>query len=183
MAKGPVDAILLGTPEDHDFGFDSEVHVLAVDDSILDRKVIERLLHTSSYKVTTVDSGNKALEVLGIEGSRINISLIITDYSMPGMSGYDLLKRVKGSSALKEIPVVIMSSENIPNRIQRCLDEGAEEFIMKPVQMADVKRLKEHIRTPSSTYCKNISGVSCSKRKLESQDDQKHSSERQHRRD
>eukprot|EP00250_Pteridium_aquilinum_P009644 c18822_g1_i1 orf=543-980(+) len=119
----------------------AEVHVLAVDDSVLDRKVIERLLRTSSYKVTTVDSGNKALEVLGIEGSQgavcINISLIITDYSMPGMTGYDLLRKVKETSALKEIPVVIMSSENVPNRIKRCLDEGAEEFIMKPVQMAD----------------------------------------------
>ncbi|KAI5070125.1 hypothetical protein GOP47_0014468 [Adiantum capillus-veneris] len=144
----------------------TEVHVLAVDDSVLDRKMIERLLRTSSYKVTTVDSGNKALEVLGIEGSlglQINISLIITDYCMPGMTGYELLKRIKETSALKEIPVVIMSSENVPNRIQRCLEEGAKEFIMKPVQLADVERLKSHIQ--STCHIDQPSSL-CNKRKF-----------------
>ncbi|MCO5568260.1 hypothetical protein L7F22_021957 [Adiantum nelumboides] len=147
----------------------TEVHVLAVDDSVLDRKMIERLLRTSSYKVTTVDSGNKALEVLGIEGSlglQINISLIITDYCMPGMTGYDLLKRIKETSALKEIPVVIMSSENVPNRIQRCLEEGAKEFIMKPVQLADVERLKLHIHSAQNTC--HVDQPICNKRKYSS---------------
>ncbi|KAH7521587.1 hypothetical protein FEM48_Zijuj07G0049100 [Ziziphus jujuba var. spinosa] len=49
-----------------------------------------------------------------LQGSKVN--LIMTDYCMPGMSGYDLLKRVKGSS-WKDVPVVIMSSENVPSRI------------------------------------------------------------------
>jgi two-component response regulator (ARR-A family) len=43
-------------------------HVLAVDDSLPDRKLIEMLLKTSSFHVTTVDSGSKALEFLGIHG-------------------------------------------------------------------------------------------------------------------
>ncbi|XP_015158437.1 two-component response regulator ORR4-like [Solanum tuberosum] len=42
-----------------------------------------------------------------------NTNLIITDYCISRMTGYDLLKRVKGSSNLKEIPVVIVSSENV----------------------------------------------------------------------
>nr|GMD67054.1 two-component response regulator ARR17 [Ipomoea batatas] len=91
-------------------------HVLAVDDSSVDRKLIERLLATSSCKVTTAENGQRALEFLGLQ-SKVN--LIITDYCMPGMTGYDLLKRVKGSSDLKEIPVVIVSSENVPTRIKK----------------------------------------------------------------
>ena len=51
------------------------------------------------------------------------MNLIITDYCMPGMTGYDLLRRVKGSSSLKDIPVVIMSSENVPARISRRMPE------------------------------------------------------------
>jgi len=82
-------------------------HVLAVDDSLLDRKLIERLLKTSSFQVTTVDSGSKALEFLGIHGEdssppvsdadqlEVAVNLIITDYCMPGMTGYDLLKKIK----------------------------------------------------------------------------------------
>nr|CAB3502898.1 unnamed protein product [Digitaria exilis] len=106
-------------------------HVLAVDDSLPDRKLIERLLKTSSFQVTTVDSGSKALEFLRIHHDsstpislqedqlEVAVNLIITDYCMPGMTGYDLLKKIKESSSLRDIPVVIMSSENIPSRINR----------------------------------------------------------------
>ncbi|KAG2594235.1 two-component response regulator ORR4-like [Panicum virgatum] len=134
-------------------------HVLAVDDSLIDRKLIEMLLKNSSYQVTTVDSGSKALELLGLrdeaaessspssspDHQEIAVNLIITDYCMPGMTGYDLLRRVKGSSSLKDIPVVIMSSENVPARINRCLEDGAEEFFLKPVKLADMKKLKSHL--------------------------------------
>uniref|UniRef100_A0A5B7B2D0 Putative Type-a response regulator n=1 Tax=Davidia involucrata TaxID=16924 RepID=A0A5B7B2D0_DAVIN len=140
---------------------ESQFHVLAVDDSIIDRKLIERLLKTSSYQVTTVDSGSKALEFLGLHEDdqsypnqpsvspnnhqEVEVNLIITDYCMPGMTGYDLLKKIKESSSLKNIPVVIMSSENVPSRINRCLDEGAEEFFLKPVRLSDVNKLRPHM--------------------------------------
>ncbi|KAJ6811306.1 two-component response regulator ORR9 [Iris pallida] len=137
-----------------------QFHVLAVDDSLIDRKLIERLLKTSSYQVTTVDSGSKALEFLGLhhdekpnpppDQNEVEVNLIITDYCMPGMTGYDLLKKIKESSSLKDIPVVIMSSENVPSRINRqgtkiCLEEGAEEFLLKPVKLSDMSRLRPHI--------------------------------------
>ncbi|PIA62297.1 hypothetical protein AQUCO_00200355v1 [Aquilegia coerulea] len=131
---------------------DQELHVLAVDDSLVDRKVIERLLKISSCKVTVVDSGRRALQYLGLDGDKnsvgfngLKVNLIITDYWMPGMTGYELLKKIKESSTFKEIPVVIMSSENVLPRINRCLEEGAEEFIVKPVKLSDVKRLKDYI--------------------------------------
>lgn len=140
---------------------DSKFHVLAVDDSVIDRKLIERLLKTSSYQVTTVDSGSKALEFLGYDPGNnsipsvssnhhhhhqeVDVNLVITDYCMPEMTGYDLLKKIKGSTALRNIPVVIMSSENVPARINRCLEEGAEEFFLKPVRLSDVNRLRPHM--------------------------------------
>ncbi|OAY47707.1 two-component response regulator ARR5 isoform X2 [Manihot esculenta] len=129
-----------------------ELHVLAVDDSLVDRKVIERLLKISSCKVTAVESGTRALQFLGLDGDKssvgfsdLKVNLIMTDYSMPGMTGYELLKKIKESSAFREIPVVIMSSENILARIDRCLEEGAEEYLVKPVKLSDVKRLKDFI--------------------------------------
>ncbi|KAL0555059.1 hypothetical protein IC582_008991 [Cucumis melo] len=146
---------------------DSQFHVLAVDDSLIDRKLIERLLKTSSYQVTTVDSGSKALEFLGLiqehqptnfksssnssfsssnnHHQEVEVNLIITDYCMPGMTGFDLLKKVKESTSRRNIPVVIMSSENVPSRINRCLEEGAEEFFLKPVRLCDVNKLKPHM--------------------------------------
>ncbi|KAL5214937.1 hypothetical protein ABZP36_004089 [Zizania latifolia] len=123
----------------------NEMHVLAVDDSSVDRAVIAKILRSSKYRVTTVESATRALELLCL-GLVPNVNMIITDYWMPGMTGYELLKRVKESSKLKEIPVVIMSSENVPNRISRCLEEGAEDFLLKPVRPSDVSRLCSRIR-------------------------------------
>ncbi|XP_039058141.1 two-component response regulator ARR5-like isoform X1 [Hibiscus syriacus] len=135
-----------------------EVHVLAVDDSLVDRKVIERLLRISSCKVTAVDSGIRALQFLGLDEEKnsnalndLKVDLIITDYCMPEMTGYELLKKVKESSAFREIPVVIMSSENVLARIDRCLEEGAEDFIVKPVKLSDVKRIKDYMTREGET--------------------------------
>lgn len=153
-------------------------HVLAVDDSLLDRKLLERLLKVSSYKVTCVESGDEALKYLGLVDNDVDknspasssssssnspqsppqevlkVNLIMTDYCMPGMSGYDLLKRVKGSS-WKDVPVVIMSSENVPSRITKCLEGGAEEFLLKPLQLSDLKNLENYLLKTLDQSCQS----------------------------
>ncbi|XP_034703281.1 two-component response regulator ARR17 isoform X2 [Vitis riparia] len=134
-----------------DYG--DEPHVLAVDDNLIDRKLIEKLLKNFSCRVTTAENGLRALEYLGLgdnqqtthKASVSKVNLIITDYCMPGMTGYELLKRVK-SSILKEVPVVIMSSENIPTRINKCLEEGAQMFMLKPLKQSDVKKLRCYLK-------------------------------------
>ncbi|KAG6508272.1 hypothetical protein ZIOFF_033646 [Zingiber officinale] len=68
-----------------------------------------------------VNSGTKALELLGMEP---NVNMIITDNWMPKMTGYELLKRIKESSKTREIPVIIMSIENVPNQINRYLKKS-----------------------------------------------------------
>ncbi|KAH9767544.1 Two-component response regulator ARR17 [Citrus sinensis] len=130
-------------------------HVLAVDDSIVDRKIVENLLKNSACKVTTAENGMRALEFLGLvdeqeqqnnlnsNGTKVN--LVITDYCMPGMTGYELLKKIKESSVMKEVPVVVVSSENIPTRINECLEEGAQMFMLKPLKPSDVKKLTGHL--------------------------------------
>ncbi|KAL8154339.1 hypothetical protein V2J09_012099 [Rumex salicifolius] len=138
-------------------------HVLAVDDTSTDRKLIERILNASAFHVTVVDSGSKALEFLGLNDDddeeeerfpikpRPAVDMIITDYSMPEMTGFDLLRRIKlplcgnKSESLRGIPVVILSSENTPARINRCLEEGAEEFLLKPVRLSDVDKIKPYL--------------------------------------
>ncbi|EFH52623.1 predicted protein [Arabidopsis lyrata subsp. lyrata] len=128
---------------------EEELHVLAVDDNLIDRKFLERILKISSCKVTTAENGLRALEYLGLgdpqQTNVMKVNLIITDYCMPGMTGFELLKKVKESSNLKEVPVVILSSENIPTRINKCLASGAQMFMQKPLKLSDVEKLKCHL--------------------------------------
>ncbi|KAJ4720237.1 Two-component response regulator like [Melia azedarach] len=133
-------------------------HVLAVDDSIVDRKLVETLLKNFSCKVTTAENAMRALEVLGLvdeqqkslDSTDSKVNLVITDYCMPGMTGYELLKKIKESSVMKEVPVVVMSSENIPTRINECLQEGAKMFVLKPLKPSDVKKLTGHLMIEES---------------------------------
>ncbi|KAJ8449147.1 hypothetical protein Cgig2_004202 [Carnegiea gigantea] len=129
-----------------------EFHVLAVDDSFVDRKVIERLLKISSCKVTVVDSGKRALQFLGLDEERSSaesnrkfssvllLSIVVSVFSV--------LKQE--SSMFREVPVVIMSSENILTRIARCMEKGAKEYIVKPVKLSDVNRLRAFIMASHS---------------------------------
>ncbi|CAL9763515.1 unnamed protein product [Musa acuminata subsp. burmannicoides] len=130
------------------------VRVLVVDDSPVDRKIVEMLLRRSEgiFDVVSVDSGKKAMEVLGlneIEAKPPNhddqkIDIVLTDYCMPEMTGLDLLKAVKANSSSRSIPVVMMSSENDSERISSCRAIGAEDFILKPLQVKDVQRLRTY---------------------------------------
>lgn len=131
------------------------VRVLVVDDSPVDRRIVELLLGNykgggAAFHVTAVDSGKKAMELLGLKGSssaaananELTVDIVLTDYCMPEMTGYDLLKAIKALSSPNPIPVVVMSSENEPQRISRCLTAGAEDFILKPLKTKDVQRLR-----------------------------------------
>uniref|UniRef100_A0A0A9FXQ9 RR7 n=1 Tax=Arundo donax TaxID=35708 RepID=A0A0A9FXQ9_ARUDO len=153
------------------------VRVLVVDDSPVDRKVVELLLRNhkggpAPFQVTAVDSGKKAMELLGLKGqgkldssavdaNELAVDIVLTDYCMPEMTGYDLLKAIKALSSQNPIPVVIMSSENEPQRISRCLTAGAEDFILKPLKSKDVQRLRNcsNARSPedAGAQCESFS--------------------------
>ncbi|URE13309.1 REC [Musa troglodytarum] len=153
-----------------------EVRVLVVDDSPVDRRIVEGLLKKSGamFQVTSVDSGKRAMEVLGlsedktkspvVDGQKVDI--ILTDYCMPEMTGYDLLKAVKERSCKKPIPVIVMSSENEPQRINRCRAIGAEDFIIKPLQTNDVLRLRSYARTGPPPPPPSSSSKAGTKRKM-----------------
>ena len=67
--------------------------------------------------------------------------IIILDLQLPDMNGYQALKEIKGSGKLRRIPVVIHSSCQDLNAIQRCLEAGAMAFFDKPVRLDQLKNL------------------------------------------
>ncbi|KAJ8450297.1 hypothetical protein Cgig2_004754 [Carnegiea gigantea] len=140
--------------QNHD---NSGFHVLAVDDSLIDRKMLEKLLTLSSYHVTCVESGDKALEYLGLVDHSPHIDQdhdadddhhdSTIHHSHPSADD----PHHQDGSFRKDVPVVVMSSENVPSRIHMCLEEGAEEFLLKPVRLSDLKKLHPHILKSTTT--------------------------------
>ncbi|KAF8653505.1 hypothetical protein HU200_062256 [Digitaria exilis] len=90
-------------------------HVLIVDDARVDRLVASRVLESCNIRVTVVEGPMQALRFLAKEQ---DVQLILTDYSMPDMTGYDLLVEVKNSPRLNHIPVVITCTDYVDETVQ-----------------------------------------------------------------
>jgi DNA-binding response OmpR family regulator len=79
----------------------------------------------------------------GMEGMRWldeghSVDLIIADLNMPNLGGKEFLQTVRASSFYKNIPVVILSAENDSHERIDCLNKGADDFIEKPFNPAEV---------------------------------------------
>ena len=114
----------------------SRFAVLLVEDDPLHARIIARILSKSAAaEVAVASSGEEAVERLcqvdQSDGSDSVPNLIVLDLRLPGMSGLDVLVRIKSDRQLRRTPVVILSSSDEPLEIERCFDAGANAFVTK----------------------------------------------------
>ena len=115
-------------------------NVLIVDDSNTMRAVIKKVISISGFKMDQcIEAGNgkKALDVLTDNW----VDVIISDINMPEMNGFELLKKLKEDDLLKNIPVILISTESSEKRMQDAFDMGAKGFIKKPFTPEAVKKI------------------------------------------
>lgn len=106
-----------------------DVQILVIDDEAPNRLLISRQLQRDGYQVATASSGAEGLAYL----DHHNVSLIFLDLLMPEMSGYEVLGHLKADPNLAAISVVIVSAIDDLKEIVRCLEMGADDYILKPV--------------------------------------------------
>jgi CheY-like chemotaxis protein len=126
--------------------------VLIVDDSISVRKALERLLAARNMEILVSESGEQAMEVLAAHTP----DLIVADVVMPGMSGFDLCRRVKLDARLGNVPVLLISGIVNPEVQAQASDAGALDIIKKPFMPNDVlplidRALASVVSKPSTT--------------------------------
>jgi two-component system chemotaxis response regulator CheY len=111
----------------------SRFHILVVDDLALIRHIIVALLDTLGYtKVTEAEHGEHALELLRSSmTSDAAIDIVITDWNMPVMDGLALLKTIRSSPDLRDLPVLMITSETEQHNIAAALEAGVDGFIAK----------------------------------------------------
>jgi len=106
--------------------------VAVVDDEDFNRKTIGRILKKQDIIATELGSGEELLDFVLVKGSRPD--LILLDIMMPGMDGFEVLKRLQqGMTEGDRIPVVFLTGESRDEVETRGLRMGAEDFIRKPV--------------------------------------------------
>jgi len=111
-----------------------QMTALVVDDSPLSLSYLEGLLLDQHYEVVTAGDGNEALAA--IKAHRIDI--VFLDLVMPGMSGFEVCEQIKKNPATKSIPVVLVSTLSEREDRIKGLDAGADEFLTKPVDEAEL---------------------------------------------
>ena len=105
-----------------------DTHILVVDDSSVNRKILKVQLENRGFQVTAVGDGQDALDIV----QKQSFDLILLDIIMPRISGYEVLELLKAHPVHRHIPVVVVSSvENIES-VVRCIKLGAEDYLIKP---------------------------------------------------
>lgn len=103
--------------------------LLIADDEATNVKTLLHIFDSASYHVLEAYSGMQALEVLN---KNRDISLVLLDTAMPGMSGYEVCRRIRAQHSLYELPVLLFITRHAPQDIEEVFASGANDFLVKP---------------------------------------------------
>jgi len=104
--------------------------ILIVDDSSVIRKIIKATADVLQMDSIEAQDGIEALEILS--KSYKEIKLVLLDWNMPEMSGYDVLVEIKNDIKLKHIPVMMVTTEGQKTNIVAAIKAGAANYLTKP---------------------------------------------------
>jgi len=107
-------------------------HILVVDDEPLNLEIIAEFLADEGYLLDLVASAERAWERLEANAS---YDLAILDRMMPGMSGMDLLKKMKADSRFCAIPVIMQTAACHPQQIKEGFEAGVFYYLSKPFEL------------------------------------------------
>jgi len=106
--------------------------VLVADDNEVSRDVLRRILQREGHHVTFACDGSEAMEL--VENQEFD--LVLLDFLMPGLNGYQVLQRLKASERLRHTPVILVSALDTMRDVVPCIELGADDFLTKPVDLA-----------------------------------------------
>jgi phosphoserine phosphatase RsbU/P len=110
------------------------VKILVADDDLVQRRLLERTLKGWSYSVQTVVNGEEAWEVLS---SATPPPMAMLDWMMPELTGLDVCRRLRESGRTPY--VILLTSKNRTEDLVAALDSGADDFIAKPFDPAELR--------------------------------------------
>lgn len=103
---------------------------LVIDDSRAIRRILVKTLKELDIEVVEAAHGQEALDKL--ESGEATVDLIMVDWNMPEMNGYDFIVAVRGKEQFSEIPIMMVTTESEMSQMTRAIEAGATEYLMKP---------------------------------------------------
>jgi CheY-like chemotaxis protein len=103
--------------------------ILVVDDFASIRDFVCETLQRKGYETVGASNGNEAFQLLSDKPA---VNLVLTDYNMPGCTGFELLKKIKSTPAVSHVPVIFLTTESSPDKMRSAKDAGLTAWIKKP---------------------------------------------------
>lgn len=119
----------------------SAVLIMIVEDSPTQAVRLQFTLEENGFQTVAARNGTHALDLL----QSTRPTLIISDVVMPEMDGYQLCRRIKNNQALKDIPVILLTSLSDPQEVIKALECGADNFVTKPYTNPFIISRVQHI--------------------------------------
>lgn len=108
--------------------------ILVVDDAANQANLCKTVLEDEGYPgVNVCYSGGEAIDILNAHGK--DFHLVFLDWRMDGLSGLDILRFIKNNDHTRHIHVVMITGENHPRSIQAALEDGVDDYIVKPLDI------------------------------------------------
>lgn len=121
----------------------NEYSILAVDDTDIILELLRVRLEPEGYLVTTASNGEDAKKLI----NEAQFDLILLDIEMPDISGIELLKYIKQGDTNANTSVFMLTAQNDSEHVRTCLENGAEDYILKPFNAVSIKqRIWKHFQ-------------------------------------
>ena len=115
---------------------DANMKILVVDDFATMRKIIRNLLKELGYSnVEEAEDGAIALEKLKAGG----FDFVITDWNMPNMPGIELLKAIRQTDGIKDLPILMVTAEAEKDKVVAAVQAKVNNYVVKPFTAAVLK--------------------------------------------
>jgi len=128
--------------------------VLAVDDSVAMRHILEATLTTAGFQATLAEDGREALRkaVEATASGKGGFNLILTDHNMPGLTGLELIRALRELSPYVDTPILLLTTEDSDRFKEAARNAGASGWLLKPLDpqvLTDVlANLRDQITDP-----------------------------------
>lgn len=109
----------------------NSLSVLVVDDVPLNILLIKKMLSQYTFEIRTANNGQAALDALAEKKA----DLLLLDLMMPGIDGFEVIRRLRAAEETKELPIIILSALSSEQDISKGFQLGANDFINKPIIM------------------------------------------------
>ncbi|MCL2480187.1 MAG: response regulator [Spirochaetaceae bacterium] len=111
--------------------------LLVVDDSSITRKIIKAVADVLQMEMEEAQDGIEALEILSKKYEEID--LVLLDWNMPQMSGYEVLVEIKSNDKYKKLPVMMVTTEGQRSNIVAAVRAGAANYLTKPFTVEELE--------------------------------------------